>query len=93
MAKFYFCLICFSVEVDDVKRVSTVINTVYNEKVKASKQNKGKKKAAGKAKLNAGQGSIAVSFLYIYSIYKNPNKKKFGHQPHTGSYNKFCSSI
>merc|ERR1711915_371891 len=37
--------LCQNVEVDDVKRVSTVINTVYNEKVKASKQNKGKKKA------------------------------------------------
>ncbi|XP_042213905.1 eukaryotic translation initiation factor 3 subunit J-like isoform X3 [Homarus americanus] len=50
--------LCQNLEVEEVKRVSTVINSIYNEKVKAGKP-KSKKKAGGKAKLNVGQGAIA----------------------------------
>ena len=59
MIAFYFL-----VEVDEIKRVTTVLNTLYNEKVKAAKPVKGKKKGASKARLNPGQGAIAVS-LYL----------------------------
>ena len=50
-------------EVDDIKRVTTVLNSLYNEKVKASKPLKGKKKGANKPKLNVGQGNIDVSSI------------------------------
>lgn len=50
--------LCQNLEVEDVKKVTSILNTLYNEKVKASKPVKGKKKAAGKAKLNPGQGAI-----------------------------------
>lgn len=50
----------YPVESEEVKRVSTILNSIYNEKVRASKP-KNKKKTGGKAKLNVGQGTIAVS--------------------------------
>lgn len=53
-------LIVFAVEAEELKRVSSVLNSQYNEKIRASKP-KSKKKAAGKARLNVGQGAIAVS--------------------------------
>jgi len=50
--------LCTNIELDDMKKVISVLNALYNEKVKASKP-KNKKKGVGKAKLNAGQGAIA----------------------------------
>jgi len=50
--------LCLNIETEEIKRVTTVLNGIYNEKVKASKPTKGKKKAANKAKLNSGQGAI-----------------------------------
>ncbi|CAL4064391.1 unnamed protein product [Meganyctiphanes norvegica] len=52
---------CLNLESEEIKRVTTVLNGIYNEKVKASKPVKGKKKAANKAKLNSGQGAITDS--------------------------------
>ncbi|KAK8754382.1 hypothetical protein OTU49_015913 [Cherax quadricarinatus] len=49
--------LCQNLEMEEVKRVSSVITSLYNEKVKASKP-KSKKKAGGKAKLNVGQGAL-----------------------------------
>ncbi|KAB7497298.1 Eukaryotic translation initiation factor 3 subunit J [Armadillidium nasatum] len=51
--------LCEKLETEDIKRVTTILNSLYNEKVKANKPVKGKKKGAGKAKLNVGQGAIA----------------------------------
>jgi len=53
--------LCFNLESDEIKRVTTVLNGMYNEKVKASKPVKGKKKAANKAKLNSGNNAITDS--------------------------------
>jgi len=53
--------LCLNIETEEIKRVTTVLNGIYNEKVKASKPTKGKKKAANKAKLNSGQGAITDS--------------------------------
>jgi len=53
--------LCFNLESDEIKRVTTVLNGMYNEKVKASKPTKGKKKAANKAKLNSGNNAITDS--------------------------------
>ncbi|XP_076050309.1 eukaryotic translation initiation factor 3 subunit j isoform X4 [Oratosquilla oratoria] len=50
--------LCLNLEVEDVKKVTSSLNTLYNEKVKANKPVKGKKKSANKAKLNPGQGAI-----------------------------------
>jgi len=62
--------LCINLETDEIKRVTTVLNGIYNEKVKASKPTKGKKKAANKAKLNSGQGAITDSVNdYGYSEY------------------------
>lgn len=55
------------VEVDEVKRVSAVINSLYNEKVKASKPKSRKK--GGKAKLNVGQGPISVSLIILFFFF------------------------
>merc|ERR1712168_1231125 len=52
---------CINLETDEIKRVTTVLNGIYNEKVKASKPTKGKKKAANKAKLNSGNNAITDS--------------------------------
>jgi len=61
---------CINLETDEIKRVTTVLNGIYNEKVKASKPTKGKKKAANKAKLNSGQGAINDSVNdFGYSEY------------------------
>ncbi|KAK7058683.1 Eukaryotic translation initiation factor 3 subunit J [Halocaridina rubra] len=49
--------LCQNLELDEVKRVSSVLNSLYNEKVKASKP-KSKKKAGNKPKLNVEQGAI-----------------------------------
>lgn len=53
--------LCFNLESDEIKKVTTVLNGIYNEKVKASKPTKGKKKAANKAKLNSGNNAITDS--------------------------------
>ncbi|XP_042889497.1 eukaryotic translation initiation factor 3 subunit J-like [Penaeus japonicus] len=62
--------LCMNIEMEEVKKVSSVLNSLYNEKVKASKP-KSKKKGGGKAKLNVGQGAIAddVGNDYGYNEY------------------------
>ncbi|KAK4318199.1 hypothetical protein Pmani_010776 [Petrolisthes manimaculis] len=50
--------LCINLDGEEVKRMSAVLNSLYNEKIRASKP-KGKKKSGGKAKLNLGQGAIA----------------------------------
>merc|ERR1711915_584618 len=49
--------LCTNIELDDMKKVISALNALYNEKVKASKP-KNKKKGVGKVKLNLGQGAI-----------------------------------
>ncbi|XP_050739396.1 eukaryotic translation initiation factor 3 subunit J-like isoform X2 [Eriocheir sinensis] len=53
--------LCQNLEMDEVKRVTAVLNTLYNEKMRASKP-KNKKKQTGKAKLNVGSGAIADDY-------------------------------
>lgn len=49
--------LCQNLELEEVKRVSAVLNSLYNEKVKASKP-KNKKKGGNKPKLNVASGAI-----------------------------------
>ncbi|XP_064095120.1 eukaryotic translation initiation factor 3 subunit J-like [Macrobrachium nipponense] len=48
--------LCENLEMEEVKRVSSVLNSLYNEKVKASKPKS--KKKGNKPKLNVAQGAI-----------------------------------
>merc|ERR1711915_148176 len=48
--------LCENLELEEVKRVSSVLNSLYNEKVKASKPKS--KKKGNKPKLNVAQGAI-----------------------------------
>lgn len=65
---FFLSLSLSAVEMEEVKKVCSVLNSLYNEKVKASKP-KSKKKGGGKAKLNVGQGAIAVSSCAFESLF------------------------
>ncbi|XP_071513205.1 eukaryotic translation initiation factor 3 subunit J [Panulirus ornatus] len=60
--------LCQNLESEEVKRVSTILNSIYNEKVRASRP-KSKKKTGGKAKLNLGQGTIADDLNNDYGGY------------------------
>ncbi|XP_045603805.1 eukaryotic translation initiation factor 3 subunit J isoform X2 [Procambarus clarkii] len=60
--------LCQNLETEEVKRVSSVLTSLYNEKVKAGKP-KSKKKAAGKAKLNVGQGALVDDVGNDFSAY------------------------
>ena len=65
-----FCFLCliiflFSVEVDELKKVTAVLNALYNDKVKANKPLKGKKKGAGKAKILLDKEAVSI---YIHAI-------------------------
>lgn len=56
-----FCKdICANLELDELKKVTASLNALYNDKVKASKPVKGKKKGAGKAKLHLGKDNDVV---------------------------------
>lgn len=55
-----FCKdLCFNLEVDELKKVTQVLNALSNEKVKASKPVKGKKKG-GKQKIHIGKEEDVV---------------------------------
>ena len=70
------CVFVFTVDMEEVKRVTAVLNTLYNEKMRANKP-KSKKKQLGKAKLNVGSGPLVVSttinvtFNHLYKL-KSP---------------------
>jgi len=49
-----------SVDVDELKKVTASLNALYNDKVKANKPLKGKKKGAGKAKIQMDKGSVSI---------------------------------
>lgn len=63
-------------EVDELKKVTASLNALYNDKVKANKPIKGKKKGANKAKLHLGKETVSHTFAniiekYIYLIHSN----------------------
>ncbi|XP_063847039.1 eukaryotic translation initiation factor 3 subunit J-like [Scylla paramamosain] len=60
--------LCQNVEVDEVKKVTAVLNTLYNEKMRANKP-KSKKKQLGKAKLNVGSGPLVDDFAAEYDDF------------------------
>ncbi|XP_045135249.1 eukaryotic translation initiation factor 3 subunit J-like [Portunus trituberculatus] len=60
--------LCQNVEVDEVKKVTGVLNTLYNEKMRANKP-KSKKKQLGKAKLNVGSGPLVDDFAAEYDDF------------------------
>lgn len=53
-------------DVDELKRVTASLNALYNDKVKANKPIKGRKKAANKAKLHLGKESVSRKLSLDY---------------------------